>query len=65
MVLTPDQPFPKTRGHVIRSKDWNDAISEVIRLDNAKVNKAGDTITGSLTVGANLSVGTTTAGSRL
>lgn len=65
MVLTPDQPFPKTRGHVIRSKDWNDAIVEVQRLDTAKVNKAGDTITGSLTVGANLSVGTTTAGSRL
>jgi hypothetical protein len=65
MVLTPDQPFPKTRGHVIRSKDWNDAIVEVQRLDTAKVNKAGDTITGSLTVGATLSVGTTTAGSRL
>jgi hypothetical protein len=65
MVLTPDQPFPKTRGHVIRSKDWNDAIVEVQRLDTAKVNKAGDTITGSLTVGASLSVGTTTAGSRL
>ena len=65
MVLTPDQPFPKTRGHVIRSKDWNDAIVEVQRLDTAKVNKAGDTITGSLTVGASLNVGTTTAGSKL
>jgi hypothetical protein len=65
MVLTPDQPFPKTRGHVIRSKDWNDAIVEVIRLDNAKVNKAGDTITGSLTVGGSLNVGTTTPGSKL
>jgi hypothetical protein len=65
MVLTPDQPFPKTRGHVIRSKDWNDAIVEVQRLDTAKVNKSGDTITGSLTVGSSLNVGTTTAGSRL
>jgi|SRR5215216_1219700 hypothetical protein len=65
MVLTPDQPFPKTRGHVIRSKDWNDAIVEVQRLDTAKVNKSGDTITGSLTVGSSLTVGTTTAGSRL
>jgi Chaperone of endosialidase/e3 binding domain len=65
MVLTPDQPFPKTRGHVIRSKDWNDAIVEVQRLDNAKVNKAGDTISGSLTIGGSLNVGTTTAGSRL
>lgn len=64
MVLTPDQPFPKTRGHVIRSKDWNDAIVEVQRLDTAKLNKAGDTITGSLTVGASLNVGTT-AGSKL
>ncbi|HEX2741097.1 MAG TPA: tail fiber domain-containing protein [Rubrobacter sp.] len=65
MVLTPDQPFPKTRGNVIRSKDWNDAIVEVQRLDTAKVNKVGDTITGSLTVGASLNVGTTTAGSKL
>jgi hypothetical protein len=65
MVLTPDQPFPKTRGHVIRSKDWNDAIVEVQRLDTAKVNKAGDTITGSLTVGGSLNVGATTPGSRL
>jgi hypothetical protein len=65
MVLTPDQPFPKTRGQVIRSKDWNDAIVEVIRLDNAKVNKAGDTITGPLTVGGSLNVGTTTPGSKL
>lgn len=65
MVLTPDQPFPKTRGHVIRSKDWNDAIVEVQRLDTAKVNKAGDTVTGSLTIGGSLNVGTTTTGSKL
>jgi hypothetical protein len=37
----------------------------VQRLDTAKVNKAGDTITGSLTIGGSLNVGTTTPGSRL
>ena len=59
MAFTPDTPFPKTRGHVIKSKDWNDAITEVQRLDTAKVNKTGDSITGSLTIAGNLGVGTT------
>ena len=60
MPLTPDLPFPKTQGDGIRSKDWNDAINEIIRLDNAKVNKAGDAMTGPLSVGGHLSVGTGT-----
>jgi hypothetical protein len=59
MALNPDQPFPKTRGHVIRSKDWNDTVTEVQRLDTAKVNKAGDSVSGSLTVSGNVGVGTT------
>jgi hypothetical protein len=58
MVFTPDAPFPKTRGHVIKSKDWNDAITEVQRLDTAKVNKEGDNVTGSLTIEDNLGIGT-------
>jgi hypothetical protein len=60
MVFTPDAPFPKSRGHVIKSKDWNDAITELQRLDTAKVNKAGDNITGPLTIAGNVGVGTTT-----
>ncbi len=36
MPLVPDAPFPKTPGNPIMAKDWNDAVSEVIRLDNAK-----------------------------
>ena len=59
MAFTPDSPFPKSRGHVIKSKDWNDAITEVQRLDTAKANKSGDSITGSLTIAGNLGVGTT------
>lgn len=59
MAFTPDSPFPKSRGHVIKSKDWNDAITEVQRLDTAKINKSGDSITGSLTIAGNLGVGTT------
>src|SRR5215207_4573680 len=59
MAFTPDSPFPKTRGHVIKSKDWNDAITEVQRLDNAKVNKSGDSITGQLTISGNVGIGLT------
>ena len=49
MPITPDSPFPKASGDVIKSKDWNDTVNEVIRLDNAKVNRAGDALTGPLT----------------
>jgi hypothetical protein len=59
MAFTPDTPFPKTRGHVIKSKDWNDAITEVQRLDTAKVNRSGDSITGQLTVSGNVGIGLT------
>lgn len=68
MPLTPDLPFPKAAGHAIRSKDWNDAVTEVQRLDNAKVNRAGaDAMAGPLTIAAALAVGTTNpaAGARL
>ena len=60
MPLTPDPPFPKARGDTIRSKDGNDAITEVQRLDTAKVNKTGDAITGSLTIAGHAGVGTAT-----
>jgi hypothetical protein len=59
MAFTPDTPFPKSRGHVIKSKDWNDAITEVQRLDTAKVNKSGDSITGPLTISGNVGIGLT------
>jgi hypothetical protein len=65
MAFTPDSPFPKSRGHVIKSKDWNDAITEVQRLDTAKVNKSGDGITGSLTIGGNAGIGTTSPQAKL
>jgi len=56
MAFTPDLPFPKSAGDAIRSKDWNDLITETKRLDTAKVERAGDTITGPLTVAAALRV---------
>src|SRR5947209_1016714 len=56
MPFTPDPPFPKTSGNPIRSKDWNDAIAEVQRLDTVKTNRAGDTFTGPLTVQAGIRV---------
>jgi hypothetical protein len=57
MPLAPDPPYPKQRNDTIRSSDWNDAVDEVIRLDNAKVDRAGDTLTGPLTVDGALGVG--------
>lgn len=65
MAFTPDQPFPKAKGHVIKSKDWNDAITEMQRLDNAKVNKTGDAMTGPLTVADNVGIGTNTPQAKL
>jgi hypothetical protein len=50
MPIAPDKPFPKMKGHIVRSKDWNDLIAEVQRLDVAKVNRAGDIVRGPLTV---------------
>lgn len=63
MPINPDPPFPKASGNPIRSKDWNDAITELQRLDvakapltetqrldTAKANRAGDTFTGPLTI---------------
>ena len=52
MAFTPATPFPKSRGDIVRSTDWNDAINELLRLDTAKVNKAGDAMTGPLTIAA-------------
>src|SRR5262245_11502675 len=50
MPFTPQTPFPKSRGDTVRSGDWNDAITEIQRLDTAKVNRAGDIIAGGLTI---------------
>ena len=61
MPFTPDPPFPKTQGDNVRSKDWNDALAEIIRLDSAKANRAGsDRFTGPLTIDGNVGIGTTT-----
>jgi hypothetical protein len=62
MPFNPDQPFPKKQGDNIRSKDWNDAVAEIQRLDTAKVNLAGGSITGPLNVSGNVGIGTTTPG---
>lgn len=56
MPITPTPPYPKSPGDSIRSQDWNQAVDEVIRLDNEKVDRAGDTIAGNLSVTGNLTV---------
>lgn len=56
MAFQPQTPFPKSRGDMVRSGDWNDLVGEVQRLDNDKVNRAGDKV-GSLTITGTLGVG--------
>jgi hypothetical protein len=65
MPLIPDPPFPKSQGDTLRSKDWNDAVNEIIRLDNAKVNRSGDHLTGPLSIDGAVGIGTTTPNRRL
>jgi hypothetical protein len=61
MPLAPDPPFPKTQGDNIRSKDWNDAINELVRLDNAKANRLGaEVFSGPLTINGKVGIGTAT-----
>lgn len=61
MPFTPDAPFPKSQGDNIRSKDWNDAVNELRRLDTDKLNLAGGTVTGPLSVAGLLTWGSGTA----
>jgi hypothetical protein len=65
MPITPDLPFPKSAGDAVRSKDWNDLVTETQRLDNAKVNRAGDAITGPLTIAGALGLGTNSVNAKL
>jgi hypothetical protein len=68
MTFTPEQleqVAAKQRGDAIRSSDWNIVVDEVQEvgeqtqnLNNTKVNRSGDTITGSLNVEGDLRIGT-------
>src|SRR5262245_21821695 len=59
MPLSPDPPFPKTQGDNLRSKDFNDLATEVIRLDTAKLDRTGGRLTGPLQVDGRVGIGTT------
>ncbi len=55
----PFTPQAKKAGDLVRSQDWNDAMQEIVRLETAKVNRAGgDTIAGSLAIDGTLRVAT-------
>jgi hypothetical protein len=60
MSFVPDLPFEKSQGDIIRSKDWNDAVHEIQRLDTAKVNRTNDSIPGPLTITGALNFGAQT-----
>jgi hypothetical protein len=42
--------YDKTIGDGLRASDWNVGLREVARLEDAKINRAGDTINGPLSV---------------
>lgn len=71
MPFKPDDPFPKTQGNSIRSKDWNDLIYEVQRLDTAKLKNSTDNFTGTLSisealrVSGSVGIGTNAPGAKL
>ena len=52
----PFTPEAKSPGDLIKSADWNEAMTEIVRLETDKVNKAGDVMTGDLTVASSLTV---------
>ena len=39
MAYQPKPPFPKSRGDAIRPGDWNEAVNEVVRLDQVVVGR--------------------------
>lgn len=56
MALNPKPPFPKAAGNPIRADDWNDVVKEVQRLDGAKLDLAGGSLSGQLTMQQNATV---------
>ncbi|MFM8300031.1 MAG: hypothetical protein ACKN9A_17055, partial [Microcystis aeruginosa] len=52
----PFNPETKKIGDLVKSQDWNDATTEIVRLEKDKVNRSGnDTIKGPLTIEGTLS----------
>ncbi|RPJ00335.1 MAG: hypothetical protein EHM39_05015, partial [Chloroflexi bacterium] len=57
-------PIPQNPGDIIKAQDWNEAMTEVVRLETAKLNLTGGAVNGSLTVSGSLGVGSATAPNR-
>ncbi|WP_260441919.1 hypothetical protein [Microcystis aeruginosa] len=52
----PFNPETKKIGDLVKSQDWNEATTEIVRLEKDKVNRSGnDTIKGPLTITGNFS----------
>lgn len=55
----PFTPETKTPGDLIRSAEWNEAMDEIVRLDDDKLDVAGGAVQGDLATTGALGVGTT------
>jgi hypothetical protein len=60
MSDTFDPSTPKKAGDLVLSQDWNNAMDEIVRLEDAKVDRNNpEHMTGSLIVDGNVAIGTT------
>lgn len=57
----PFAPQPKVPGDLIRSIDWNEAMTEVVRLEQDKLNTSGGNVSGQLAVGSAMTSGSNPA----
>jgi hypothetical protein len=60
----PFAPRIQAPGDLVPSKDWNEAMAEITRLEKDKVNRAGDTVRGNFAVSGELGAANLFGGAR-
>jgi hypothetical protein len=60
----PFAPKVQAPGDLVPSKDWNEAMTEITRLEKDKVNRAGDTVRGNFAVSGELGAANLFGGNR-
>lgn len=60
----PFSPKVQAPGDLVPSKDWNEAMAEITRLEKDKVDRAGDTVKGNFAVSGEFGAGNLFGGAR-